>query len=185
MGRDHTIYAKEHGYVKYYKDPEKHPKRQYIGVVFERDMVLPQPKHTVRRRRLGMTVTKVAPMHTSAAPVQVEDDATTIKGNVKAETPVFVGRNPQQVSADSAIPNPQVGKLRRERKGEEGRRLTLRRGYMYRESNWEIGRAAERAKVKVQTYKPGDRWAAWRKREVRKAKSAERRGLQGNKKKSK
>merc|ERR1712093_576460 len=27
MGRDHTIYATHHGYVKYCKDPEKNPKR--------------------------------------------------------------------------------------------------------------------------------------------------------------
>jgi hypothetical protein len=43
MGRDHTIFAQETGYVKYYTDPEKHPKRKYIGVVFEGD-VLPAEK---------------------------------------------------------------------------------------------------------------------------------------------
>lgn len=74
-------------------------------------------------------------------------------------------------------------KKKRERKGEEGRNLQLRPGYMYREANWEIGRAAERAKVKVRLYKPGDRWTAWRKANVRKAKNAEKRGLTGRKKK--
>lgn len=65
----------------------------------------------------------------------------------------------------------------KERKGEEGRNLQLRPGYMYREANWEIGRAAERAKVKVREFKPRDRWTAWRKSSVRKAKNAEKRGL--------
>lgn len=55
--------------------------------------------------------------------------------------------------------------------------LKLRPGYMYREANWEIGRAAERAKVKVRAYKPGDRFTAWRKTVARKARNAERRGL--------
>lgn len=75
------------------------------------------------------------------------------------------------------------GKKKKERKGEEGRNLQLRPGYMYREANWEIGRAAERAKVKVRLYKPGDRWTAWRKANARKAKNAEKRGLSSRKKK--
>lgn len=65
----------------------------------------------------------------------------------------------------------------KERKGEEGRNLQLRPGYMYREGNWEIGRAAERAKVKVREFKPRDRWTAWRKTTIRRAKNAEKRGL--------
>jgi hypothetical protein len=54
---------------------------------------------------------------------------------------------------------------------------------MYRESNWEIGRAAERAGVKVKEFKPRDRWEAWRKRNVRKAAAAEKRALGGRKSK--
>jgi large subunit ribosomal protein L27 len=71
------------------------------------------------------------------------------------------------------------------RKVEGGRNLTLRPGYMYREANWEIGRAAERAKIEVREFKPRDRWAAWRKSTVRKGKNAEKRGLskRGSKKK--
>jgi large subunit ribosomal protein L27 len=70
-----------------------------------------------------------------------------------------------------------LAKKKGERKGEEGRSLKLRPGYMYREANWEIGRAAERAGVKVKAFKPRDRWTAWRKREVRFAKNAEKRSL--------
>lgn len=54
---------------------------------------------------------------------------------------------------------------------------TLRPGYQYRAANWEIGRAAERAGIRVTPFKPGNRFLAWRKANVRKAKNAERRGL--------
>jgi hypothetical protein len=65
----------------------------------------------------------------------------------------------------------------KERRGTEGMNLTIRPGYMYREANWQIGRAAERAKVKVQPFKPRDRWTAWRKTTIRKAKNMEKKGL--------
>ncbi|CZR65377.1 related to 60s ribosomal protein L2 (mitochondrial) [Phialocephala subalpina] len=152
MGRDHTIYATEAGYVKYYKDPEKNPKRQYIGVVFERDQVLPLPRNAMRRRRLNMFAQKM-----EQPPIVVESDLV-MEGD--AATGVVVKQRKQK-----------------ERKGEEGRNLRLRPGYMYRESNWEIGRAAERAQVRVREFKPRDRWTAWRKATIRKAKNAEKRGL--------
>ncbi|KAG9245432.1 ribosomal L27 protein-domain-containing protein [Calycina marina] len=152
MGRDHTIYATECGYVKYYKDPAKHPKRQYIGVVFERNQVLPLPPNSMRRRRLGMVATKM-------------------------EMPEVIETEPQiEVLADGQAVQVQKS-TDKERKGEEGRTLRLRPGYMYREANWEIGRAAERAKVKVREFVPGDRWKAWRKSNARKAKTAEKKGL--------
>lgn len=69
------------------------------------------------------------------------------------------------------------------RRGEEGRNLTIGKGYMYREANWEIGRAAERAAVKVKAFKPRDRWAAWRKAWVRKVANREKRVVGGKKKK--
>lgn len=78
---------------------------------------------------------------------------------------------------DEVVAVARAKKAPKERRGEEGRNLQLRPGYQYREGNWEIGRAAERAKVKVREFKPRDRWAAWRKTVVRKAKNAERRGL--------
>jgi large subunit ribosomal protein L27 len=156
MGRDHTIYATQSGYVKYYKDPEKNPKRQYIGVVFERDQVLPLPRNSPRRRRLGMVATKIE-LPIVEEKVEVRTDLV-VEGD--GSTGVSVKQRPKK-----------------ERKGEEGRDLKLRPGYMYREANWEIGRAAERAKVKVKEFKPRDRWTAWRKSTIRKAKNAEKRGL--------
>ncbi|KAG8163468.1 hypothetical protein KVR01_006765 [Diaporthe batatas] len=56
-GRDHTIHAAVEGYVKYYRDPQLHPTRQYIGVAFNRDDTLPYPKDAPRRRKLGMVAT--------------------------------------------------------------------------------------------------------------------------------
>ncbi|EAA31755.1 hypothetical protein GE21DRAFT_1334406 [Neurospora crassa] len=54
MGRDHTIHAAVAGYVKYYRDPQLHPDRQYIGVVFNRNDKLPYPKDAPRKRKLGL-----------------------------------------------------------------------------------------------------------------------------------
>ncbi|SPQ24970.1 eea74b05-bc04-43b8-b864-4b429977105f [Thermothielavioides terrestris] len=54
MGRDHTIHAAVAGYVKYYRDPQRHPKRQYIGVAFNREDKLPYPPAAPRRRKLNM-----------------------------------------------------------------------------------------------------------------------------------
>ena len=54
MGRDHTIHAMATGYVKYYRDPSKHPDRKYIGVVFNKDDTLPYPVHAERKRRLNL-----------------------------------------------------------------------------------------------------------------------------------
>ena len=68
-------------------------------------------------------------------------------------------------------------KPKKERRGEEGRKLVLKDGYMYREANWQIGMAAERAKVRVREYKPRDRWTAWKKATKRKALNAEKRRL--------
>ena len=54
MGRDHTIHAAVAGYVKYYRDPHRHPDRKYIGVAFNREDKLPYPPGTPRRRKLGL-----------------------------------------------------------------------------------------------------------------------------------
>ncbi|KAI0883124.1 ribosomal L27 protein-domain-containing protein [Annulohypoxylon maeteangense] len=77
MGRDHTIFALATGYVKYYRDPAKHPKRQYIGVVFDKADKLPYHPHAMRKRRLNMvSVPLVAPtpqpeLSPSGIPTQV------------------------------------------------------------------------------------------------------------------
>jgi large subunit ribosomal protein L27 len=163
MGRDHTIYATEHGYVKYYKDPERHPKRQYIGVVHERNMKLPLPRNAMRRRRLGM----------DAVPIEIDPSA---KALARLHIDEGIDSEGNTTGGEAGVVKSTLRKIK-ERRGEEGRNLRLKQGYMYRETNWEIGRAAERAGVKVRQYRRNDRWLAWQKTVARRARVAESRGL--------
>ncbi|KAI4722972.1 ribosomal protein L27 [Aureobasidium sp. EXF-10727] len=170
MGRDHTIYATQPGYVKYYKDPLKHPKRQYIGVVFERAQVLPQPPHAVRRRRLGMLAHQ---METPLLEAQLSGDLVSSSQtglDLGAASASTIREQPKESRAKVVVKDKRTGEVVRATP-------TLRPGYQYRAANWEIGRAAERAGVRVAPFKPGNRFLAWRKAAVRKAKNAERRGL--------
>ena len=66
---------------------------------------------------------------------------------------------------------------KRSKRGDGERTWELKDGYMYRESNWEIGRAAEKANIKVRKFKPGDRWLAWKKTAARIERAAEKRRL--------
>lgn len=52
IGKDHTIYAKEPGYVKFYHDPF-HPLRKYVGVSLKKELPLPTPHFSPRVRRFG------------------------------------------------------------------------------------------------------------------------------------
>ena len=172
MGRDHTIFAKEKGYVCFYKDPELNPKRKYIGVVFERGMKLPTPKNKPRIRRLGL--------------VGREREI----GTLATATPPRVTSGEGDEGLEVGGMTEQDGTLRQQDKRTrakvpESTQLELRPGYQYRESNWHIGRAAERAQVKVREYRRGDRFLAWRKLNARKARNAERRPLMSRKQKGK
>ncbi|OKL64089.1 hypothetical protein UA08_00316 [Talaromyces atroroseus] len=160
MGRDHTIYATEAGYVKYYLDPELHPKRKYIGVCFDRDGTLPTPRNAPTRRRLNMVSVprvEVAGMHTEIA-AEVDEDTTRVVGVEGAA----------RQSLPAAVAN-----------------LPLRPGYMYREANWQIGRAAEKAGITAKRFNRKNRWLAWRKRQARAERAAQMKSLKGKKKASK
>lgn len=52
IGKDHTLFALEPGFVKYYLDPF-HPKRKFIGVALNREDKLPYPHFEPTPRRLG------------------------------------------------------------------------------------------------------------------------------------
>ncbi|MCH0630010.1 50S ribosomal protein L27 [Kocuria palustris] len=52
IGTDHTIYAKEPGYVRFYYDPF-HPLRKYVGVALKKELSLPTPHFQPRVRRFG------------------------------------------------------------------------------------------------------------------------------------
>lgn len=55
IGKDHTIFAKEPGVVRYYMDPF-HPKRKFVGVSLKRELKLPLPHFSPRVRRFGREV---------------------------------------------------------------------------------------------------------------------------------
>ncbi|KAG0669239.1 54S ribosomal protein L2 mitochondrial [Maudiozyma exigua] len=55
IGKDHTLFALEPGFVKYYLDPF-HPKRKFIGVSLSRDATLPTNHFDPTPRRFGHTL---------------------------------------------------------------------------------------------------------------------------------
>ncbi|KAG7699921.1 hypothetical protein KL933_000730 [Ogataea haglerorum] len=57
IGKDHTIFALEPGFVRYYLDPF-HPKRKFIGVVLREGDKLPYPHFDARKRRFGRHLIK-------------------------------------------------------------------------------------------------------------------------------
>lgn len=156
MGRDHTIYAKEKGYVLYYKDEEKHPDRKYIGIVFERGMTLPRARNEARRRRLGLV----------GRQRQIGDLANGEEDGADMPVAAAAERNPNTKIAKK-VPAPVA--------------LTLKKGYMYRPGNWEIGRAAERARITVPVYRAGNRFVALRKRKAKRAAWKENKAVVGGK----
>lgn len=52
IGKDHTIFAAEPGYVRFYLDPF-HPERKFIGVALRPELRLPTPHFEPSIRRLG------------------------------------------------------------------------------------------------------------------------------------
>lgn len=157
MGRDHTIFAKEKGYVTYYRDPELHPKRKYIGVVFERGMKLPVPRNAPRRRRLGL-VGRERELTTMARVEVPEGEGLEVGGMTEAQGTL----RQQTKETRSKVP--------------DMKRMELRPGYQYRESNYSIGRTAERAGVKVRKLKKGSKELHNLKRKA-KREEAERRAM--------
>lgn len=99
---------------------------------------------------------------------------------VAAEMSTLAGNQEVEVAQDKLVDDntlKEVPRVQRKAVPEKDPALKLGSGYMYRQPNWQIGRAAERANIKVRSYKRGDRWLAWRKVQARKAKNAQRRGL--------
>lgn len=172
MGRDHTIFAKEKGYVTYYKDEEKHPDRKYIGIVFERNMTLPRGRNEARRRRLGL-VGRERQMGTLA-----RDDVGEVVE--RAETPIAAAatleRGVKTVVTKTMLSDPTVA---------TSVPPASKKGYMYRPSNWEIGRAAEKVKVTVPIFRKGNRFEALKKRKAKRAAWLEKNVMLGRKGKGK
>ncbi|EAQ82964.1 hypothetical protein CHGG_10782 [Chaetomium globosum CBS 148.51] len=169
MGRDHTIHAAVAGYVKYYRDPARHPKRQYIGVTFNREDKLPYPVSAPRRRKLSLVAVPrrvEQPVEETTAPSGIPRSVTRheVIEKAEAETPEAdkAAEKPREfvplADGNSIVANLVRDKLRsrflaqakREAHNREKQKeLDARKGtrvfhlqpdYSYRESNWEIGR---------------------------------------------
>lgn len=164
MGRDHTIHATQPGFVKYYADPARHSKRRYIGVVFERNQTLPTPSNAARRRRLGLIAVPRMDI--------VEEREVNWEDKISVDGPVFPLPKTKRKMASG---------LRRETV--TGKELKMSSNYQFREPNWSIGQIPEREGIsqKVRKFDRGDRFLAWRKREARKARNAERKTLGSSK----
>ncbi|KAI1505794.1 ribosomal L27 protein-domain-containing protein [Biscogniauxia marginata] len=122
VGRDHTIFALASGYVKYYRDTAKHPKRQYIGVVFNKTDTLPYPRHAMRKRKLNMIAVPMTPPQ----PVS-ELSASGIPNQVVRQG---FGRRPHP--RDERI-------IKLQKDG----------SYAYREENWRLGTLVRTEKRKL------------------------------------
>lgn len=161
LGRDHTIHAAVAGYVKYYRDPARHPTRQYIGVTFRKEDKLPYPPNFPRVRRLGMVaVTRktedTAPpgVSSSGIPLKVVRKAVLPETKAAASTSGSVSAAPApDAAADVKAVKRAQRQTAKKRKAElaalrvaqrkiqkETRVLHLQPDYSYREHNWEIGR---------------------------------------------
>ena len=170
MGRDHTIYAREKGYVVYYKDVWKglgyggagrirkegnkgsggeHYKR-FIGIVFEKGDTLPWPTGKPRKRRLGM-VARPRVDFPAAGDEAVDGREGDVEGLTEA------GSTVTSLSKEERSQKPP----------------TWSKGYQIRESNASIGRILDTAGKGIRKFKRGDRWLAWRKRAKRVEKSQE------------
>ncbi|KAI9480391.1 MAG: ribosomal L27 protein-domain-containing protein [Benjaminiella poitrasii] len=53
MGKDHTLFALEPGFVRFYRDSQ-HPKRRCVGVVFDREATLPIPFDQPKPRKFDL-----------------------------------------------------------------------------------------------------------------------------------
>ncbi|KAK3325044.1 ribosomal L27 protein-domain-containing protein [Apodospora peruviana] len=142
IGRDHTIHAAVTGYVKYYRDPQRHPKRQYIGVVFNKDDKLPYPIGAPRKRKLCMvaqprvtegpaeetvgpsgiplTVTRVTEVE---APVKAKKEEPTTP--VRSQTPVKMPK--KTLSGGNAVIAALMAEKLKTRRAYNSKMATLRR----------------------------------------------------------
>ncbi|KJR88033.1 50S ribosomal protein [Sporothrix schenckii 1099-18] len=192
LGRDHTIHAAVAGYVKYYRDPYKHPDRQYIGVTFNRNDTLPYHPHAARKRRLGMVAVPRKPQPTfepltrSGIPRRVIRRAGVIEASAEPSDGAEAQENPDVAAveaAEAAANEPSSSSSKYQKGGEtkaaraarrwnayirikrSNRVLFVGKNYQYRESNFQIGRLMGTHKGKTPgTQRYGSRHAILRHR---------------------
>ena len=148
--------------------------------------MLPQPPNAARRRQLGMLAYQMPDTKEEFA----VGDMTNLADSTPApsEPPATDGGRLSTLARERPQDTRQTKVVKSLRDGKVVEtKLSLRRGYQWRQANYEIGRAAlksERA-MNVRPYDPKDRFAAWRKRTARAKMNAERRSLGRGGKKSK
>lgn len=160
LGRDHTIHAGVAGYVKYYRDPLRHPTRQYIGVAFNREDKLPYPRHAVRKRKLGM----VAVPRKEGAPADLLSASGLPRRVVRDAYYDLPAETSKKTRKAKKAKEPQ-GLALVTRRWQERRRtrvLHLNSNYSYAEGNAAIGRLAGRT-MYTAPWKLGGRKARFRK----------------------
>ncbi|KAF9999369.1 54S ribosomal protein L2 mitochondrial [Entomortierella chlamydospora] len=87
MGKDHTLYAVESGWVQYYQDPAKDKKfwkRTYVGVALQKDHVLPTPAHEPRRRAFSLVDTAAYKQQLDQSRKEALEDLATLEKVVLA-----------------------------------------------------------------------------------------------------
>jgi len=159
IGKDHTIYATVSGYVRYYQDPLRHPKRRFIGVALEREglgSVLPTPPNAASRRRLGMFASPIK-HHTGANDALWLESHMNMSANSKTATSIGPSSEVGGMGLTN-VPPPAIS--------------ARPRHAQHWESNWSIGRTADRKGIGVRDYDRKDRWLAWRKRNQKIRKTA-------------
>lgn len=84
IGKDHTLFALEPGYVRYYLDPF-HPKRKFIGVALKKEDSLPYPHFDPTPRRLGRSVIENEQAAKKEEEWMCRKESLTLPGILKAE----------------------------------------------------------------------------------------------------
>lgn len=131
MGRDHTIFAREKGYVVYYSSNLIQRKgRKYIGIVAERGMKLPREPTQPRRRLLNLVSRRFDKGETQRAAAAEAAEAATV-AELAAGTTTAADRLP----------------------GTNGLRMLGRRQYLRRETNWDIGRVTDGMNIKITPFR--------------------------------
>ncbi|KAL8831470.1 MAG: hypothetical protein Q9170_005285 [Blastenia crenularia] len=133
----------------------------------ERGDVLPRGRGTPRQRRLGLEAREMSTLSTSPA----ESNSIEITDQLPAtDSPGGPVLRDQTKASRASVP--------------QARDNGIRPGYMFREANWQIGRAEPKGKKKeVRLFKKTDRFRAWRERTAQRVVDAEKRTLRGRGKK--
>lgn len=116
--------------------------------------MLPTPPNAASRRRLGMFASPIK-QHTGSS------DALWLESHISGNSKMATTTNqPSESSGMVSMPVPPPAVSARPRYNQSW------------ESNWSIGRTAERKGITVRDYDRKDRWLAWRKRSQKLRKTA-------------